>query len=128
MTLTTLLFSLLACTSSSLDSAPVARAGVDQRVELGNSVTLDGVESLDLDGEVVSYSWTVLGSPNGEALPVSSMESTVTFTPDALGDYTLALVVYDDDGARSAADVVKALTRAHIIHGITCGRAEAPLA
>jgi hypothetical protein len=106
----TLLFSLLACTSSSLDSAPVARAGVDQRVELGNSVTLDGVESLDLDGEVVSYGWTVLDTPNNEALSVSSMESTVTFTPDALGDYTLALVVYDDDGARSAADVVTVTT------------------
>jgi hypothetical protein len=38
---------------------PLADAGLDQTVDRGATVLLDGTGSRDPDGEIVSYQWTV---------------------------------------------------------------------
>jgi hypothetical protein len=42
---------------------PVADAGPNQTVNEGTTVTLDGTESDDFDGMIVSYEWTQTGGP-----------------------------------------------------------------
>ena len=42
---------------------PVADAGLDQLVNEGTLVKLDGTESYDPDGEIVAYYWEQLSGP-----------------------------------------------------------------
>ena len=47
------------------NAKPEARAGSDQTVREGTSVTLDGSGSTDRDGTIASYGWTqVSGAPS----------------------------------------------------------------
>ena len=78
---------------------PVADAGANQTVILGAVATLDGSESYDPDGDALTYAWSFVGLPSGSAVDTSSLDSstsaTPSFTPDVVGDYTLALTVSD---------------------------------
>ena len=75
---------------------PVANAGPDQSIELGQSVTLDGSASTDPDGSIVAWAWTREdGSPIGDA----TTGPTVSYTPADPGSETLTLTVTDDGGA-----------------------------
>jgi hypothetical protein len=82
--------------------APVANAGPDQSVATGVQVTLNGSESTDSDGTIVSYSWL---QTSGPAVTLSGSGATRTFTPSQAGTYTFALTVTDDGGATDA-DIV----------------------
>ena len=78
---------------------PLADAGLDQRVERGAVVWLDGGGSVDPDGEVVAYEWSIR-TPAGETIrPEDPAASSTTFTPTAVGRYEVTLTVTDDDGA-----------------------------
>jgi PKD repeat protein len=57
------------------------------------TVTLNGRDSVDSDGEVVHYKWT---ASNGQK--ASGANATTTFTFDKAGTYTISLVVTDDKG------------------------------
>ncbi|MFB6078264.1 MAG: PKD domain-containing protein [Halarchaeum sp.] len=79
-------------------SAPLADAGLDQHVGPGATVYLDGTDSLDPDGRIVRYRWTVVG-PHGDvpvARPGAGRTAFVTSDP---GRYVVVLRVTDDDGA-----------------------------
>ena len=88
------------------NTAPIADAGVDQAVPKGMSATLDGSGSTDLQGDPLTYQWTLIGQPAGSA-PIFTGTDTVapTLTPDLAGDYTVQLIVNDGD-LDSAPDVV----------------------
>ena len=78
-----------------LNNPPVASAGPDQTVTQGTLVTLNGSGS-DPDGDPLSYSWTVLSSPQGSGPSLSgSNTATTSFTPDYVGTYVLQLTVND---------------------------------
>ncbi|HLJ17642.1 MAG TPA: PKD domain-containing protein, partial [Bryobacteraceae bacterium] len=50
---------------------PVANAGPDQVVSVGQTVQLDGSGSFDPNGTIVQYSWTYAGSvPSGIQLTI----------------------------------------------------------
>lgn len=73
------------------NSPPTADAGPDQIVNY-TLVTLDGTDSTDSDGTIVSYSWNFDDGNTGTGSIVAHNYSTD-------GDYTVTLTVTDDGGA-----------------------------
>ena len=82
--------------ASAANSAPVAKAGANQNVVVGTTVTLDGTASTDANGDTLSYKWSLLYKPtNSLATLLSSSTSKPTFTADTAGTYVASLVVND---------------------------------
>jgi len=75
---------------------PLADAGADQSVWVGDEVQLVG-SATDPDGDaIVAASWIIEGAPTGSTAQLS--DPTIlnpTFVPDQPGDYLLSLVVSD---------------------------------
>ena len=90
------------------NTAPVADAGTDQAVDLGDTVTIDGSASYDPDGDSLSTRWKFMSVPTDSALwsnDIDDRDSAITtFTPDAAGTYWLALKA--DDGTEYVFDYV----------------------
>lgn len=87
---------------STRNSAPVAHAGADQRTQVGVAVGLDGSSSSDIDGDMLTYAWSVVTAPAGSvAQIVDPSQALAQFTPDLAGEYVIELVV--DDGTESSA-------------------------
>ncbi|MBU4444393.1 MAG: lamin tail domain-containing protein, partial [Candidatus Marinimicrobia bacterium] len=78
--------------------APIANAGVDRVVDFGTLVTLDGSESNDPDGSIVSYAWTQV---MGTTVTLSATDQAVVSftTPDVIAELAFELVVTDDSSA-----------------------------
>lgn len=94
----------VAITVTSGNVPPTANAGVDQTILVGNLVTLNGTGSTDPDGTIASYLWSQTA---GTAVTLSSTTTaSPTFTPATAGVRTFSLVVTDDGGATSTADLV----------------------
>src|SRR5690606_7020016 len=78
------------------NTPPVAEAGPDITAYIGDTVTLDGSGSTDLDGDILSYRWSLDSVPPGSAAVVSGGNGPRSgFTVDASGDYVAELVVND---------------------------------
>lgn len=89
-------------TISTTNSAPVANAGPDQTVPFGATVHLDGSASTDVDGNLLSYNWTLISAPAGSAATLTGATSArPTFVIDRPGNYVAQLVV--SDGSLSSA-------------------------
>ncbi len=90
------------------NTEPVANAGEDQEVTLSDEVTLDGSASVDLEGDTLSFKWTLIAGPDGLIEILYADEhpygETKAFTPDTPGDYTFQLKV--EDGQYSDTDEV----------------------
>jgi len=88
-------------------SDPIANAGEDQSVYVGDHVTLSGSGS-DEDGDYpLTYSWTLIGRPaNSAATLTGANTESPSFFADRAGTYTAELVVTDRGGAQSLPDPV----------------------
>ncbi len=92
------------------NAAPVANAGFDQRASVGDSITLDGSASTDVDGDELSYSWVQIGKPPGSTAVLSSVNAVMpTFSVDLEGSYAFQLIV-SDGKVESDADTVTIVT------------------
>ena len=77
---------------------PLADAGLDQSVVPGTTVYLDGGGSLDPDGEIESYRWSI-ETPRGETRTPQEPNAAMTrFVPQQPGRYLVELTVSDQDG------------------------------
>jgi hypothetical protein len=77
----------------------VAKAGLDQSVQVGQIVTLDGSLSTDSQGKPVSYQWTLLRKPAKSTVTLTDPASfKPTFKPDEVGEYELELAVTSANG------------------------------
>lgn len=93
-------------TASTANSAPVANAGGDQNVETGTLVTLSGIASSDVDGDQLSYRWSMSSVPAGSSAVLDPTNTAVTkFTADVDGVYVAQLIV-SDGKLDSVADTV----------------------
>jgi hypothetical protein len=85
---------------------PVANAGNNVTITLPtNSVTLNGSNSTDADGNIVSYVWSWVNGPATYSITNTGAVST-TVTGLGQGIYTFRLQVTDDDGATATDDIV----------------------
>ncbi len=87
------------------ESVPVAEAGADQTVELGQEVCLDGSGSHDPSGLTLSYVWDLIGQPDNSQVTMEAETAAVCFTPDVRGVFTAGLRV-ETSLASSPTDVV----------------------
>lgn len=89
-----------------VNNPPVANAGPDQNVTVGDTVSLDGSNSTDADGDSLTFSWS-LSPPAGSTAALSDATAVnPTFVADIEGDY-LAQLIVNDGMQDSAADSVK---------------------
>ena len=85
---------------------PTANAGIDQTVLVNTLVQLDGTNSADLDGDTLTYTWAFTDAPQGQDVSLHNPSLiSPSFTPNAVGDYSLSLIV-NDGLVDSVADTV----------------------
>jgi YVTN family beta-propeller protein len=81
---------------STINVAPIADAGADQSVYVGDLVTLDGSNSWDPDGDSLTFSWAFVSIPEASTATLANPTSVnPTFTADVSGTYVVSLVVND---------------------------------
>ncbi|HEX2239202.1 MAG TPA: Ig-like domain-containing protein, partial [Gammaproteobacteria bacterium] len=90
-----------------VNQPPVANAGVDQVVNAGDAVTLNGSASSDPDGSLTAFQWSQTAGPS-VALSDPSSPTPGLIAPGVAAQTILAfnLIVTDDAGARSNAATV----------------------
>src|SRR5512138_988500 len=82
-------------TITAVNTAPVARVTGWAYVHAGEEVTLSAETSSDLNGDPLTFSWSLTG-PVGTAAVLSSATGTTTrFTPDRTGLFNVSLVASD---------------------------------
>ena len=95
---------------------PVANAGPDVTVRVGETVTFDGSQSVDLDGgQIVYYRWYIMGTPEGredqvgrvlrEGEDAALWTSDEPMTEEGLGQWIIELKVTDDEGQSATDDL-----------------------
>ena len=73
------------------NTPPVANAGPDRVVAVGENVTLDGSGSSDADGEELTFRW----SADADVVFSDSTSPQPSVTIGAVGEYTITLLVSD---------------------------------
>ncbi len=107
--LTSLPDSVRISVSGDNNTAPVADAGPDLIVAAGTSVPLSALSSSDANGDLLSYSWSVVSAPDSLQLS-DSTSAQPRFTAVVSGEYRFRLHV--SDGELSDEDEVRILVRA----------------
>ena len=90
----------ISVTSASLNTAPVADAGSDYAMDLGDVATLDATGSTDADGDTLSYRWKIVYAPYNSSITSNDIgdrdAASTSFTPDVEGPYYARVLVADD--------------------------------
>jgi hypothetical protein len=84
---------------STRNSAPVADAGPDQSITLGDlSITLHSSNSHDVDGQTLIYRWAILSAPDGSTAEINPDNTAEPgFKPELPGLYIMQLIVNDGE-------------------------------
>jgi len=101
---------------------PVANAGPDVTVRIGERVSYDGSQSVDLDGgKIVYYKWYVTVAPEEQEDQVGQVlregPDAATWTSDRpvaeqdLGEWVIELWVTDDEGQSATDDLTLKVIR-----------------
>lgn len=95
----------------SINLPPIADAGPDQSVRQWTTVQLDGSASSDPNGDPLTYSWSMVSSPDYVYTPLTNANTArPSFVPDRAGTYVLGLSVYDGNYASSQDSVTIVVT------------------
>ena len=81
---------------TTINTPPVANAGATQMVGAGDLVQLNGSGSTDVDGDALSYRWSLISVPSGSTAALSNASAVnPTFTANLPGTYVAQLIVND---------------------------------
>jgi PKD repeat protein len=91
---------------------PVAKAGTDQSIYVGQTAVLDGSASFDPDGTpIAGYTWKIDAAPAGSTAALSCLTCVnPALYPDRVGAYQMSLVVNDGVLDSAAATVTVTVT------------------
>lgn len=92
---------LLAVASAGVAAAnqpPMAEAGLYQEAVVNQTVYLDAGGSLDPDGEIVEYDWSIETPGGNTTVPDCPSCAQTHFVPRDNGTYAVTVTVRDDDG------------------------------
>jgi hypothetical protein len=82
------------------DNPLIARAGNDQQVKLGQTITLDGGGSTESKNKPFDFSWQLTKKPAGSKVSlVSPKTAKTTFIADEEGEYEAELTISNADGS-----------------------------
>lgn len=86
---------------STTNSPPVADAGTDQSAVVGQLITLDASRSIDVDGDPLTFKWSLTRPTGSTAVLSSTIAVLPTFRLDRPGSYIAQLICNDGtvDGA-----------------------------
>ncbi len=94
-------------TITTVNTPPVANAGSPQVVGAGALVQLNGAASTDVDGDSLTYTWSLISAPAGSVAALSDSHLVnPTFTADLVGPYVAQLVVNDGNADGAPATVL----------------------
>jgi hypothetical protein len=80
------------------NSKPVADAGNDQNVLVGEVVCLDGSGSQDIDEDPITYKWDIIHKPMGSIAELDDPTAVdPCFSADEPGEYVVQLIVNDGE-------------------------------
>jgi len=79
--------------------APIADGGADLTIDAGQAVTLDASNSMDPNGDPISFSWRQVEGPSVVLDELFSLR--LEFLPPLVGTYEFELTVTDDKGLKS---------------------------
>ena len=86
-----------------LSSPPIATAGKDQQIGVGEQATLNGSASIDPDFEPLSFVWTITSAPANLAPTqyrlTNTTQALASFSSDAPGVFIITLTVSDSYGS-----------------------------
>lgn len=78
------------------NEAPIADAGPDQTVDVGDTVVMNGSDSDDPDGDEITFAWTLAGKPGASTSFLDAPTDALSeFVPDVAGTYIVQLIVSD---------------------------------
>jgi thioesterase domain-containing protein len=78
------------------NSPPVASAAAPQTATVSGVVILDGSASSDVNGDALTYAWTLTGKPAGSGATLANPTlAKATLIADVAGSYTATLMVSD---------------------------------
>lgn len=108
---------LLAGCSLATKVPPVANAGPDVTIQVGQPILVDGSLSYDPDGgRIVNYDWQIVGTPEGRGerrgeMLVEGNQEPVWISPwiareEDLGQWIIRLQATDDEGNIATDDLV----------------------
>ncbi|MDO6505560.1 DUF6174 domain-containing protein [Colwellia sp. 4_MG-2023] len=94
-------------TSIPANTPPTAIAGDDIETYVSTTVFLDGSDSFDSESAELTYSWSIITSPENSNADIYYAETTKPqFISSMDGDYIIQLTVTDEEGASSQSDIV----------------------
>jgi hypothetical protein len=101
----------IAYAQSGIAYKPTANAGLDQQAMAGTTVTLNGSDSTDSNGDTLNYAWSLVKPANSKAIILTPSSRKSAFVADVAGVYTAGLIV-NDGKLFSEADTVAILISA----------------
>lgn len=99
VTLGVVIFALASVGVASANEAPMAEAGLDQDAELNTTVYLHAGGSLDPDGDIEQWEWSIETPTGNHTTPNCRSCIQTWFVPNKTGLYNVTIQVVDDDGA-----------------------------